>query len=176
MRARFSLLLLLTACGGTAGPVDLPSESPSPSPSPSPVEPAGLELGTGAQRFEEMPEGATVAFATGPQGGGNLGGVHLFISLRTSRLEPRDATARLWIKDATSGESLSDVVLYPDLAGDRAHAEAVGLRAILNDCLKAAGRALVVGASVEEVGGRVAREERRVMGGGCPREADPSGK
>ncbi len=60
----------------------------------------------------------------------------------------------------TSGESLSDVLLFPDLVGDRASPEAVGLRAILNDCQKAAGRALVVGASVEEVGGRVAAQER----------------
>lgn len=118
---------------------------------------------------------ATVAFASGPQGGGNFGGAHLFISLRTSRLEPRDAKARLWIKDASTQESLSDIQLYPELIGERASAEAVGLRAILNDCTKAAGRALIVGASVEEVGGRVAAQERRVMGGGCPRGAGASG-
>src|SRR5262245_6033577 len=97
-----------------------------------------VEIGTGATKFEPLTEGATVTITRGPQGGGALGGYHVFGAARVRGFRPNSLKVD-FTTTSTSGELLGErhsLITFAETADGIA---TWGVSVIFHDCCRAEG-------------------------------------
>lgn len=128
-----------------------------------------IELGTGADAFEPLANGAVIELVRGPQGGDPIYGFHIWAGLRADGFEPRTMDVAFTTELEGTRERLAEsnyqVNLEPAKDGDGW--VTYGLRMLVSDCCKATRAGLVLRVEVADERGRVGEDERRVVGGLC---------
>lgn len=153
------------ACGAgeDAGPADAGSGAIDAEASDGARIIGEVELGTGATKFEPVLEGQSLDITRGPQGGGALGGYHLFGGARVRGFRPNSLAVEFTMTDPETEEVLgkrSAVITFADRDGEITTS---GVAVIFFDCCRAEGEKLVkLRVTVDEAPGAFGSDERIV--------------
>ncbi len=130
------------------------------------VEPT-LELGTGDRGFEPIEDGQDLPMIEGAQGGW-----HLWISLRTTGLDPSDARVAMAVAPLEAGRPRQERILEVDLQPHEGYHRLIGVPMVMSlpECFQ--NRVVLVEVTVTDRGGRTESDERVVV----PRWHEPIGE
>jgi predicted small lipoprotein YifL len=145
------------ACGGPGPPVEPPDAA-------RPEDAAGargvLRLGEGEREFRPIEDGDVLLLARGCQGS-----QHVWMTLRSERMDPRGMVVELSMRRLDDGALVSAMFrlrlsFTPDPSGDYAQLTGLTLQVPMPD--DAIGRDLVLRGRIEDRAGVEASDERRV--------------
>lgn len=131
--------------------------------------PPPVVVGNGVTGFAALAPGDTVELILGPQGGGRMGGYHVWTGVQVRGFDPVGLEITMTILDAQTHAEHARLVrrLRLQPAGDT-HV-AYGLNAVLTDCCAASGERLIIRAAVLDSTGKAGNAEVEVLGAdSCP--------
>ena len=131
--------------------------------------PIPVTVGVGINGFEPLLAGATVELVLGPQGGGRMGGYHIWTGVRVVGFDPVGILVTITVREAANRTERARVVRRLQLQPDGEGFVAFGLNAILDDCCAVVGGPIIIVAAVEDSTGKTGSAEVEVNAGGiCP--------
>lgn len=121
-----------------------------------------VQVGTGQERFESLEEGAVVPLVAGPQGGGRLGGYHIWYGVRTEGFEPRGMELELSLLDAATRDVITRQTRTLSLLPSGPAFAAWGIAVIMEDCCTVTDREVLMRVSIRDARGLTGEDELRV--------------
>ena len=156
-------MLALTACSGT-GDVEPARDAGVSSPFTA-------QAGFGRLTFEPITGTETLPLIVGPQGGGALGGYHIWTAVRMIDIRVDEIDAIKVTLTTTSGVQQSEVIRRPDgLPFDVCDGAicAAGFAPRLMDCCQVSDGCVVIGVEVTAKDGRTSSDEATTGVEACP--------
>lgn len=155
-----SLAAGLVAC--SSGSDDTNDDDITPMRDAGPIRDAGpvapaVEIGTGQDSFIELMDGDMVEISAGPQGGGRIGGHHIWFALRMQGLNKDDLTFLRFTLTSTDGSQRAELLRNPAVAPIQADPatgslQLIALAPIIDDCCLVAEQEAIMTTEVETSG------------------------